>query len=492
MRVKVTKDAVAITEYTSVNAGERGVNLCELQLPAEFSDLTVTASFNNIPVPVSEGECVIPTLKKGTAVLGVYAYKEGEQGVELMYSPKPTVFYVSEGSYTGEVAVESAPSAGEFEKYCQQFTALLAERVADSEKTKNKTTALTEDSTHEQYPTAKAVYDGLQKFNRVTALEKNDFVNGAFADKQGVTPSDFWLITPESVSVGVGDIIKIKPSEGLKVWWRIYNSSDLSVALNLLNGGIVTGEIEYVSEFDGYFNVQIAKTDGTQITPGDYGCYISVHSSRVDELERAVEEIKGDMPLVLDGVAVDEEHTNAQVYGAKAMDEALVAFGETLEQAGKSKVFERIATLTVTADENGNLPSAISITKDDNGKPFELTDFYCDVLIGLTDGANGKLYIQAGGTMMIGALNAYFLNSLRKWNCRYDSCGEGNGGLFVAPNGTIASTTNFPNNNVTNMVGQPVPVGHTVNINSLKFVITTGTAKTFLEGTTITLWGVRK
>ncbi|MBR4286666.1 MAG: hypothetical protein IKT55_03045 [Clostridia bacterium] len=367
MKVKVTKDTVIITEYTPVNAGERGVNLCELQLPEEFKSLTVTAAFNNIPVPVKEGECIIPTLPKGTVVLGVYAYKESVQGVELMYSPKPTAFYVNEGSYTDEVAVEENPTVGEYEKYCHQFGTALLEKVEGHEKALNKISAITESSTHDQYPSAKAVYD-------------------------------------------------------------------------------------------------------------------------------LVEAEKGPDITIVDTVAVDEEHTNQQVYGALAMDEALNAFSEALEQAGESKpkVFERISTVVVEADEDGNLPTTISITKDGNGKPFELTDFYCDVLIGLTDGANGKLYIQAGGTMMIGALNAYFLNTLRKWNCRYDNYGEGNGGLFVAPNGTIASTTNFPNNNITNLVGQPVPVGQTVNINSLKFVITTGTAKTFVEGTTITLWGVRK
>ena len=367
MKVKVTKDTVAITEYTSVNAGEKGINLCEFRLPEEFSDLTVTAAFNNIPVPVKEGECIIPTLPKGTVVLGVYAYKENEQGVELMYSPKPTAFYVNEGSYSDEVAVEEIPTMGEYEKYCHQFGTALLEKVEGHEKASNKISAITEGSTHDQYPTAKAVYD-------------------------------------------------------------------------------------------------------------------------------LVEAEKGPDITIIDTVTLDEEHTNQQVYGARAMDEAFIVFGEALEEASKTKtkVFEYIATVTVRADEKGNLPSVISITEDDNGNPFELTDFYCDVLIGLTDGAAGKLNIQAGRTMMVGALNAYFLNSLRKWNCRYDSYGEGNGGLFVAPNGTIVSTAYFPNNNVTNMVGQPIPVGHTANIDSLKFVITTGTAKTFLEGTTITLLGVRK
>ena len=360
------------------------------------------------------------------------------------------------------------------------------------ETTENKVSKIDDTSTEEQYPSAKAIYDELNKFNIVTLLEKNNFVNGAFADKQGVIPSEYWIITPDCVKVSVGDVIKIKPSDGLKVWWRIYDTSDLSIAVNLLNGGIVTHEIEYVSEIDGYFNVQIAKTDSTKLSPDDYGCYIYVSSSRIKNLEREVGVMGKDLPEILDTVDLDDIHSHKQVYNAPAMDEALSLIADMFGENRGGKVFERIAEVTVEADANGNLPAAISITKDDNGNAFELTDFYCDVIIGLTDGANGKLYIQAGNTMMVGALNAYFLNTLRKWNCRYDSYGEGNGGLFVAPNGTIATSTNFPNNNVTTIVGQPIPVGHTANINSLKFIITTGTAKTFVEGTTITLWGVRK
>ena len=47
MKVNVTKDLVIITEYSPVNSGEKGLNICEFQLPEDFSGLTVTAAFNN-------------------------------------------------------------------------------------------------------------------------------------------------------------------------------------------------------------------------------------------------------------------------------------------------------------------------------------------------------------------------------------------------------------------------------------------------------------
>ena len=366
MDVKVTKDTVSIIRYTTVNEGEAGVNACHFQLPEEFSGLTVTAAFNSIPVPVINGECLIPTLKKGTVVLGVYAYKEGDEGVTLMYSPKPTAFYVNEGSYIEEPAVEDMPTIGEYEKYCTMFSEYLARKVEGYESLENRVTEITEASTHQQYPSAKAVY----------------------------------------------------------------------------------------------------------------------------ELVGNKEEIE-----LLDEVALDDAHTHNQVYSAGAMDEAMVVLSEAIEGGGgnaRTKTFEKIAECTVVADSDGVLPSVISISKDSSGNDFELTDFYCDAIIGLTDGANGKIYVKGGDKWLAGNFNSFFTNTLRKWHCRYDSYGENNGGLFIAPNTTLATSVSFPNSNVSTIVGQPVPIGMAVNINRLELGFVSGTAKTFVEGTTITLWGVRK
>ena len=93
MKVKVTEENVVITECSCINEGEVGINECGFLLPECFEGLTVTAAFNNIPVPVVDNKCNVPSLKKGTAILGVYAYKENDEGIELMYSPKPTSFF---------------------------------------------------------------------------------------------------------------------------------------------------------------------------------------------------------------------------------------------------------------------------------------------------------------------------------------------------------------------------------------------------------------
>lgn len=122
MKVTVTKENVVITECSCINEGEYKVNKCEFQLPQCFGGLTVTAAFDNIPVPLFGGECYIPTLKKGTATLGVYAYRETEDGLELMYSPKPTMFYVDSGSYCDSIGKEELPETSVFEKYCKEIS----------------------------------------------------------------------------------------------------------------------------------------------------------------------------------------------------------------------------------------------------------------------------------------------------------------------------------------------------------------------------------
>jgi len=132
MRVSVNEKTVTITENSQVNYGEHGVNVCFFTLPECFKDLCVTAVFDGIPVPVSGGECVIPSLKKGNVTLGVYAYKKVGEQVEIMYSPKPTVFYVGDGSFCEDEMAEEAPAIGRFEEYCNAVLTRLSQFLENS------------------------------------------------------------------------------------------------------------------------------------------------------------------------------------------------------------------------------------------------------------------------------------------------------------------------------------------------------------------------
>ena len=161
MKVDVTKERVAITECHVVTEGEYCVNECEFQLPQCFDGLTVTAVFNDIPVPLLENKCFIPSLKKGGAVLGVYAYRKNGDNLELVYSPKPTAFYVEEGSYTGVAEVEETPEISRYEEYCTMLSQLCENLISQIDYIENSrlTQTISCESTHSQVATAGAVYE---------------------------------------------------------------------------------------------------------------------------------------------------------------------------------------------------------------------------------------------------------------------------------------------------------------------------------------------
>lgn len=161
LKVDVTKERVAITESHVVTEGEYCVNECEFQLPDCFQGLTVTAVFNDIPVPLLSNRCFIPSLKRGGAVLGVYAYRKNGEDLELVYSPKPTAFYVDEGSYKGASDVEEIPEISKYEEYCTMLSQLCENLISqiDYVSKSSLTQEISSQCTHSQVPTAKSIYD---------------------------------------------------------------------------------------------------------------------------------------------------------------------------------------------------------------------------------------------------------------------------------------------------------------------------------------------
>lgn len=128
MKIGVTKQQVSILVPERINGSEKGVNTCEFVLPDEFEGLTVTAVFNGVPVPLEgDSTCVIPPLEKGDCTLGVYAYREDDGEVELMYSPSPAAFFVERGSFDRSNGSEIGVDISLYEQYC-----LLIREHADS------------------------------------------------------------------------------------------------------------------------------------------------------------------------------------------------------------------------------------------------------------------------------------------------------------------------------------------------------------------------
>ena len=128
------------------------------------------------------------------------------------------------------------------------------------------------------------IRDRVDELIDAEILSPSSFVNGSFTAGTGIEASDYWIIMKKSIPVKIGDKITIKPN-GLKVWWRIQNSDDLNIATNYKNGGTITEDIEYISEYDGWFNAQIARTDGQPITPSDYNCDIKIGDPTLEKPE---------------------------------------------------------------------------------------------------------------------------------------------------------------------------------------------------------------
>lgn len=131
MRVSVCEKTVSITEMTVVCEGDYGVNVCMFDLPESFNNLNVTAVFNGISVPLVNKKCIIPPLCKGNVTLGVFAYKRENDELKLMYSPKPTAFYVSGGSFCEESAAESVPEISRFDEFCGMLAAFCSEQIKE-------------------------------------------------------------------------------------------------------------------------------------------------------------------------------------------------------------------------------------------------------------------------------------------------------------------------------------------------------------------------
>ena len=171
----------------------------------------------------------------------------------------------------------------------------------------------------------------------------------------------------------------------------------------------------------------------------------------------------------------------------------------------KPKKFELLGTVTVTPDTDGALPSVVTISGiDDNGEAIEFTDFYVNCLIGISDTSKKiALFVNSKHNIMGNyALPGVKSDVVRRWAFRYDSYGENNGGIFTAPATSLAATSSYPNNNVSNSIMVVLPpkikeaayqynsfTNVTIQVGSLTGEVPDAT---FIDGTTFELWGVRK
>lgn len=160
----------------------------------------------------------------------------------------------------------------------------------------------------------------------------------------------------------------------------------------------------------------------------------------------------------------------------------------------KQKNYELIATIKVAPDVDGNLPTSLSFTEDSNGNPFELTDFYLSMVLGVTDGSGAKIRFNVNEKLVFGNANPSLNTTLRSWYINYMDLGSGK--LCIAPNFSVGWPDHLDSGNgyVTGFNGNillPTFTGYDP-VKRVNIMIMEGATKTFIEGSEFKLYGVRK
>ena len=135
MQVQVNTNKLVAKSRDYINENEYNIHEVNFDFAEEFTvDLVKVALFTRenetYKMIIANDKCNIPTeilAKKGTFILGVYAYEENNGELILRYSPSPIQLFVSAGSYI-ENAENSEPiTPSELEQYQQALQDGLSE-----------------------------------------------------------------------------------------------------------------------------------------------------------------------------------------------------------------------------------------------------------------------------------------------------------------------------------------------------------------------------
>ncbi len=125
MDIKVNINDVKIKKIDKLNSGEYNIHFCNFTFSQEYENLVLVAIFSKenekYKMFIENNTCTIPNelLKKtGYIKIGVYAYKSEDEDLILRYSPKPTVFFIEEGSYD-EANESEEPTPSQIEQLGQ-------------------------------------------------------------------------------------------------------------------------------------------------------------------------------------------------------------------------------------------------------------------------------------------------------------------------------------------------------------------------------------
>lgn len=219
---------------------------------------------------------------------------------------------------------------------------------------------------------------------------------------------------------------------------------------------------------------------------------IEPNGDMVQRIKAKIKKLQEDVDGLKPDSSYNPESANAQ--SGKAVAEALSSVGEA------PKNYELIATITVSPDENGTLPTSIIFSADSNGNNFELTDFYVRASLGATDGTSARVAFLVNGNYVSGTYSfssTLSATTLKQWYMQWINFGGNNGAVLLMPNQTVGNSSAYPQNSTSNTSvlngGLILPsFSKYFPVKKIEIRITAGTQKTFIEGSKFELWGVRK
>lgn len=161
----------------------------------------------------------------------------------------------------------------------------------------------------------------------------------------------------------------------------------------------------------------------------------------------------------------------------------------------EEKVYEKIATITVTPDADGSLPQYVTFTADSNGNPFELTDFIVQARAGFVDGNKSGLYMSVNNNKLVIGNSAVtgISTALRSFTIFYRLESDGSVRAEHTVSGSSATFYNPANAiNESRVILPAVMTGFMVpTVTKIDLYTLVGDTKAWVEGSTFELWGVR-
>ncbi len=157
-----------------------------------------------------------------------------------------------------------------------------------------------------------------------------------------------------------------------------------------------------------------------------------------------------------------------------------------------SKTYEKIATVTVAPDADGNLPKHVIFSLDQAGKPFALTDFMVKAYAGFADGSKSTLYMNVNGSGVIanGVIGS-ISTACRSFQIFFRQ--EENGFKRVEHTSSMMSDGYY---NAQSAIEQsrlisPVSAVAALPVTNVDLYTETGDTKAWTDGSTFELWGIR-